>query len=109
MSVQPDAAPCPLRRAGQIALVAQPGGHLGQQICGRLSPKRTATFLTWGCLGGSLGACEGGDRWVRIGANRDVNGNPGAFDAYLKRHIKRQVVADYIAVVLERACLRLTQ
>lgn len=40
--------------------------------------------------------------WLRIGANRDVNCNRSTFDAYLKSHIKRQV-ADYIAVVLERA------
>jgi hypothetical protein len=83
-----------------------------------LGPKRTATFLTWGCLEGVTG-CLRGRGWVRIGANRDVNGNPGTFDAYLKSHIKRQV-ADYVAVVLERgrlvelnrdrpASLRLTQ
>ena len=68
-----------------------------------LGPRRTATFLTWDCLEGVTG-CLRGRGWVRIGANRDVNGNPGTFDAYLKRHIKRQV-ADYVAVVLERARL----
>jgi hypothetical protein len=68
-----------------------------------LGPKRTATFLTWDCLEGVIG-CLRGRGWVRIGANRDVNGDPGTFDAYLKRHINRQV-ADYVAVVLERARL----
>jgi hypothetical protein len=40
--------------------------------------------------------------WLRVGANRDVNGNPGTFDAHLKGYLKRQA-ADYIVVVLERA------
>ncbi len=39
--------------------------------------------------------------WIRVGANRDVNGNPGTLDAHLKRYLKRRM-ADYIVVVLER-------
>lgn len=68
-----------------------------------LGPKRTATFLNWDCLEGITGYLQGRG-WVTIGANRDVNGNPGTLDGYLKSHIKRQV-ANYVAVVLERAGL----
>jgi hypothetical protein len=41
---------------------------------------------------------------MRVGANRDVAGNPGTLDAYLKGCLKRQT-ADYVAVILERAGL----
>jgi hypothetical protein len=37
--------------------------------------------------------------WIRVGANYDVNGNPGTLDAYLKRCFKRRI-AGYIVVVL---------
>jgi hypothetical protein len=68
-----------------------------------LGAQRTVTPLSWNCLESITGYLE--DRgWLRIGANRDVNGNPGTLDGYLKNHIKRQV-ADYVAVVLERAHL----
>jgi hypothetical protein len=40
--------------------------------------------------------------WMRVGANRDVHGNPGTLDGYLKTCLKRQA-ANYVAVVLERA------
>jgi hypothetical protein len=66
-----------------------------------LGPKRTATSLSWDCLEG-IPAFLQGRGWMRIGANRDVNGNPGTLDAYLKSYLKRQT-ADYVAVVLERA------
>jgi hypothetical protein len=69
----------------------------------RVGAQRTATFLSWDCLEGITGYLQGRG-WMRIGANRDVNGNPGTLDGYLKSHIKRQI-ADYIAVVLERARL----
>jgi hypothetical protein len=68
-----------------------------------LGPKRTVTTLSWSCLEGIADYMQGRN-WLRIGANRDVSGNPGTLDGYLKRHIKRQV-ADYVAVVLERANL----
>jgi hypothetical protein len=68
-----------------------------------LGAKRTVTPLSWDCLEGITGYIQGGG-WLRIGANRDANGSPGTLDAYLKSHIKRQV-ADYVAVVLERAHL----
>jgi hypothetical protein len=66
-----------------------------------LGPKRTRTPLTWSCLEGIPGFLRG-QGWVRIGANRDVLGEPTALDGYLKRHIRRQT-ADYVAVVLEYA------
>jgi hypothetical protein len=66
-----------------------------------LGPKRAWTPLSWDCLEGIPGILHGRG-WVRIGANRDVNGNPGTLDAYLKGCLKRQT-ADYVAVVLERA------
>jgi hypothetical protein len=68
-----------------------------------LGAKRTETPLNWDCLEGITGHLRGGG-WLRIGANRDVNGNRGTLDAFLKSHIKRQV-AEYVAVVLERAHL----
>lgn len=64
-------------------------------------PKRTPTRLTWDCLEG-IPEFLRNRGWMRVGANRDVNGNPGTLDAYLKRCLKRQT-ADYVAVVLERA------
>lgn len=86
---------------GQATFIVAELKHDGMTLL--LGPKRTATFLTWGCLEG-ITSCLRGRGWVRVGANRDVNGNPGTLDAYLKSHIKRQV-ADYIAVVLERSRL----
>ena len=68
-----------------------------------LGARRTVTLLRWDCLEGITGYLQGRS-WIRIGANRDVNGHPGTLDGYLKTHIKRQV-ADYVAVVLERAHL----
>lgn len=68
-----------------------------------LGAQRTMTLLRWDCLEGITGYLQGRG-WMRIGANRDVNGNPGTLDGYLKSHIKRQA-ADYVAVVLERARL----
>jgi hypothetical protein len=68
-----------------------------------LGAKPTMTVPSWDCLEEIIGDLDGRG-WMRIGANRDVNGNPGTLDGYLKNHIKRQV-ADYVAVVLERAHL----
>ena len=39
---------------------------------------------------------------MAAGANRDVSGNPGTLDWYLKQHVTRQT-ANYIAVFLARA------
>ena len=40
--------------------------------------------------------------WVRVGASRNVRGNPGTLDGYLKNCLKRHT-ADCAAVVLELA------
>ncbi len=66
-----------------------------------LGPKRAWTPLSWECLEG-IPEFLRGHTWVRVGANRDVHGNPGTLDEYLKGCMKRQT-ADYVAVVLERA------
>jgi hypothetical protein len=66
-----------------------------------LGAKKAWTPLSWECLEGTPDYLRGRG-WVRVGANRDVNGNPGTLDGYLKIWIKRQV-ANYMAVVLERA------
>jgi hypothetical protein len=68
-----------------------------------LGPTRAWTPLSWNCLEG-IPELLRNRGWMRIGANRDVRGNPGTLDAYLKGCLKRQT-ADYIAVVLERAGL----
>ena len=64
-------------------------------------PKKTQTAISWACLEGIPDYLRG-RQWVRIGANRDVQGDQDALDGYLKGFIKRQA-ADYVAVVLERA------
>jgi hypothetical protein len=64
-------------------------------------PKRTRTTFSWSCLEGIPDFLRS-QGWVRIGADRDVRGDHGALDGYLKGYIKRQT-ADYIAVILERA------
>jgi hypothetical protein len=90
--------PTPTGRATFIAHELNPRG-----IVLLLGPKQAWTPLTWDCLEGIPNALR--DRgWVRIGANRDVEGNPGTLDAYLKCCLKRQT-SDYVAVVLERASL----
>ena len=63
--------------------------------------KRTPTFFSWACLEGVVDflQCE---TWVPVGANRDVRGNPGTFDSYLKQHVARQT-ANYVAALLARA------
>jgi hypothetical protein len=63
-------------------------------------PKKTRTPISWACLEGIPDHLRG-RQWVRIGANRDVQGDQDALDGYLKGFIKRQT-ADYVAVVLER-------
>ena len=68
-----------------------------------LGPKHAWTPLSWDCLEGIPGILRNRG-WIRIGANRDVAGNPGTLDAYLKSCLKRQT-ADYVAVILERAGL----
>jgi hypothetical protein len=65
-----------------------------------LGQKRAWTPLSWECIEG-LPEFLRSRRWVRVGANRDVCGNPGTLDSYLKNCLKRQA-ADYVAVVLER-------
>ena len=66
-------------------------------------PKKTRTAFSWPCLEG-IPEFLRARQWVRIGANRNVQGDRDALDGYLKRFIKRQT-ADYVAVVLERAGL----
>jgi hypothetical protein len=66
-----------------------------------LGQKRTWTPLSWECMEGVPKFLRNRG-WVRVGANRDVRGNPGTLDGYLKNCLKRQT-ADYVAVVLERA------
>jgi hypothetical protein len=66
-----------------------------------LGVKRTRNLLSWQCLEGIPGDLVGRG-WALVGACRDVNGKPGTLDAYLKHWIKVQV-ANYVAVVLERA------
>jgi len=68
-----------------------------------LGPKHAWTPLSWDCLEGIPDVLRNRG-WMRVGANRDVAGNPGTLDAYLKGCLKRQT-ADYVAVVLERAGL----
>lgn len=68
-----------------------------------LGAKKTRTPFSWSCLEGIPGFLSARG-WVRVGANRDVEGDQDALDGYLKRYIKRQT-ADYVAVVLERAGL----
>jgi hypothetical protein len=66
-----------------------------------LGPKRERTLVSWDCMEGVPGLLR--DRgWMRVGANRDVHGNRGTLDGYLKTYLKRQT-ANYVAVVLERA------
>ena len=66
-----------------------------------LGQKRAWTPLSWECMEGVPEFLRNRG-WVRVGANRDVRGNPGTLDGYLKNCLKRQT-ADYVAVVLERA------
>jgi hypothetical protein len=66
-----------------------------------LGAKQTRNHLSWPCLDGIADDLRGRG-WVLVGANRDVNGKPGTLDGYLKSWIKVQV-ANYVAVVLERA------
>lgn len=68
-----------------------------------LGEKEAWTPLSWECLEG-IGEFLRGRGWVRVGAIRDVQGDPTTLDGYLKKCIKRQT-ADYVAVVLERAGL----
>jgi hypothetical protein len=63
--------------------------------------KRTPTPFGWSCLEG-IPRFLGTRGWVRVGANRDVQGDQDALDGYLKGCIKRQT-ANYVAVVLGRA------
>ncbi len=66
-----------------------------------LSQKRAWTPLSWECMEG-VPAFLRNRGSVRVGANRDIRGNPGTLDGYLKNCLKRQT-AEYVAVVLERA------
>lgn len=66
-----------------------------------LGQKRAWTSLSWECLEG-VPTFLRNRGWVRVGANRDVPGNPGTLDSYLKSCLRRQT-ADYVAVVLERS------
>jgi hypothetical protein len=66
-------------------------------------PKKTRTAFGWSCLEG-IPYFLSARQWVRIGANRDVQGDEDGLDGYMKGFIKRQT-ADYVAVVLERAGL----
>ncbi len=68
-----------------------------------LGPKQTRTAFSWACLEGAAEFLRGRG-WIRVGANRDVNGDPTALDGYLKGCVRRQT-ADYVAVVLEHAGL----
>lgn len=66
-----------------------------------LGQKRAWTPLSWDCMEGVPEFLRNRG-WVRVGASRDVRGNPGTLDGYLKNCLKRQT-ADYAAVVLELA------
>jgi hypothetical protein len=90
--------PTPTGRATFIVHELNPRG-----IVLLLGPKQARTPLSWDCLEGIPDVLRNRG-WVRIGANRDVAGNPGTLDAYLKGCLKRQT-ADYVEVVLERADL----
>ena len=68
-----------------------------------LGPKQTPTRVTWRIFEGILPYLQDGD-WVEFGATRDVRGNPGTLDGYLKDSLNRSA-ANYIAVILERAGL----
>ncbi len=46
-------------------------------------PKRTRTFFSWHVLEGVQDYLEGRG-WIPVGANRDVGGNAGTLDCYLK-------------------------
>ena len=84
---------------GRAAFVVHELNSTGMVLL--LVQKRAWTFLSWDCTEGVPTFLR--DRgWVRVGANRDVHGNPGTLDSYLKNCLKRQT-ADYVAVVLERA------
>ena len=63
--------------------------------------QRTATRFDWDCLEGVPAFLEGRG-WVSVGANRDVHGNPGTLDEYLKHHVRRQT-ANYVAAMLDHA------
>ena len=90
--------PTPTGRATFIVHELNPRG-----IVLLLGAKQAWTPLSWSCLEGVPEILRHRG-WLRIGGNRDVSGNPGTLDAYLKRCLKRQT-ADYVAVVLERAGL----
>jgi hypothetical protein len=84
---------------GRAAFVVHELNSTGMVLL--LGQKRAWTFLSWDCMEGVSAFLR--DRgWVRVGASRDVRGNPGTLDSYLKNCLKRQT-ADYVAVVLERA------
>lgn len=64
-------------------------------------PKRTPTFFSWHVLEGVQDYLDGRG-WIPVGANRDVRGNAGTLDWFLKQHVARQT-ANYVAVVLARS------
>jgi hypothetical protein len=59
--------------------------------------------LKWSWLEGSVDFLAG-KGWVRIGAQRSVEGNPGTLDGYIKTHT-RLAAASYVASVLEEAAV----
>ncbi|MCU7729823.1 hypothetical protein ODJ79_39415 [Actinoplanes sp. KI2] len=95
--LEPEAQlPTPTERA-----TFQIGAMTSDALILLFGPKKTRTAISWACLEGIPDYLRG-RQWVRVGANRDVQGDQDALDGYVKQFIKRQT-ADYVAVVLERA------
>jgi hypothetical protein len=84
--------PTPTGRAKFVVSKITSGG-----VVLELGEQRTATPITWSCLEGAADFLRGRS-WIPIGSNRDLAGNPGTFDEYMKRH-----AANYVAALLERA------
>ncbi|MBM2812826.1 MAG: hypothetical protein HW416_3585 [Chloroflexi bacterium] len=72
-----------------------------QGIVLELGVKRAQTRISWACLEGILSFLRGRD-WIRAGGGRNIEGEPGTLDEYLKQCIKRDT-AHYIAAVLADA------
>ena len=63
--------------------------------------KQTKTPFSWSALEG-IRTQFGRGNWTVIGGRRDVEGNPGTLDGYLKTYMKRDT-AGWIASLLEAA------
>lgn len=66
-----------------------------------IGAKRTRTAFSWSVLE-DVDTAFRNQGWVVIGGRRDVEGNPGTLDGYLKSYVKRDT-AGWVASLLQSA------